>query len=262
MVADKRKTKRKSLMCNVFTLVELLVAISIIAILASLLLPALNKAREKGKAISCMNKMKQLGLAQGNYLVDYDDIFPPWRYMPESGSIPILVWMAMYAPYLGLPVQNGWGDYTQSGPFGCPSQRKWRTSSSGCYSISYGYNFISLGGSDYTATSSSSYPRKVTQVKKPSLQLCHVEGCYNNNTASYREEGRPDVQQGHLSFRHDKRANTLYADGHVSAEDQQWLWLGHYNRYPWNYTAQNLDWALYSATRLPWGSAVGYHPYN
>ena len=221
---------------RIFTLIELLIVIAIIAILAAMLLPALGRARDKARSIACMSQLKQMGLATQSYINDYNDYIPYGREVDNSlflgYATPLnWAWYCRLAPYVNYKAKDFYRLETayEGKLFTCPGGES-DVSRASCYSANL-----------YVATNCPTQNTvngvviknpKIIEIKVPSKKIFVIDAWRDSNFFN-------GAVKTNIVTRHTGSSNAMYFDGSAKWEDYSRMLFFSANTWGYAYGAYN-----------------------
>ncbi len=208
-----------------FTLVELLVVIAIIGILASLLLPALTSSKIAAKRVQCLNNLHQMAVAAQIYCGDHSDYYPIAQYFDDTAGI-------FYSWDLTVTYDSNWNPVINPGTLWegqgnaqiqqCPAFSGNSDALNNPYT-GYNYNTSYIGHGEGETVE---LPARNSDVMHPSKTVLFGDGQYSSGADKYMRAPYPNPGDvgfyigrwsGTQGFRHNKRSNASYGDGHAAS---------------------------------------------
>lgn len=228
---QRRLRKRES----AFTLVELLVVIGIISVLASILLPALQKAHKSSQEIACLNNMKQCGISLLSYTADFQSYLMPYQLNQYSGYSGLLTyWPSFLSSYSYLPTIN-MRNRSLACITRCPSLPITLTGDDNIYNQtkSYGLRATYL----YNATPTLRFVKIHKVTRNPSRKFWLADTTYASTGYVYNyneqyfhfDSGFNYPNGGNLNLnaaihlRHFDMSNLWFLDGHAASKNMSQL---------------------------------------
>ncbi len=212
-----------------FTLIELLVVIAIIAILASMLLPALAKAKEKAQAARCLSNERQIALGYLLYAGDNSD-FLPVAGVVYSGGVSPVEWFLQVSTYVSHGAASATTLSATNTVVVCPSAKIDNVLSTsdpyvGAYG-GYGHNWAYLGYVTSQIWGAAYGPQKLTSVNRAIDTAMNGDGLdpksgVNWGNYAYGYLYAPSAPPPGPFVRHGKGGNYAWADGHASMTSWQ-----------------------------------------
>ncbi len=212
-----------------FSLIELLVVTAIITLLASLLLPALGRAKQRGRSVACLSNLRQMDVAAQAYVADNDNTYPPAYFSGVQDGVQVsYAWDFTTFMEQPLRIVPGllWEGLGMKQIQQCPSfagQANWLADPF----TGYNYNTSFIGHGQFESIPE---PAKVSAVRVPAATVLFGDGQYAGGANKFMRAPFPNPgdagfrgrHAGTQGFRHLGRSNTAFCDGHAETMSRRY----------------------------------------